>query len=147
MKIKSPAFLENQLIPPIYACDGDNINPPLEIYDTPPNAQSLALIMDDPDAPGGTFTHWLIWNIPPQTKGLLENEISEGVEEGTNDGGQIGYMGPCPPEGTHRYFFKLYALDKRLSITPNIKRLEFEKEIGSSVIAKCEYVGIYTKSS
>src|SRR3990172_6846882 len=101
MKIKSSAFEENQLIPEIYTCEGDNINPPLEISGVPANAKSLALIMDDPDAPRGTFTHWLMWNIPPDTTKIQENDWVEGVEQGLNDGGELGYLGPCPPSGTH----------------------------------------------
>ncbi len=147
MKIKSPAFSENQLMPPTYACDGENISPPLEISDVPENSVSLALVMDDPDAPHGTFTHWLIWDIPPQTQEISENSVPETALQGTNDGGQIGYMGPCPPGGTHRYFFKLFALNRKLNLSPNIKRQEFEREMTNSIIAKSEYVGLYTRAN
>src|SRR6185369_13580716 len=105
MRIKSPSFEENQLIPQIYACDGENYNPPLEFFDVPTNAQSLALIMDDPDAPNGTFTHWMIWNLSPQTQRIDENSKLLEAEIGQNGAGTKGYMGPCPPSGTHRYFF------------------------------------------
>ena len=145
MKLKSPAFEENQPIPPIYTCDGDNISPPFEILDVPANAQSLALIMDDPDAPNGTFTHWLMWNISPQTHEIVENNIPEGSEQGTNSAGQLGYLGPCPPAGVHHYHFKLYGLNRKLNVTPNISCSELEKEINESIIEKCELVGTYSR--
>lgn len=145
MKLKSPAFEEGQLIPPIYTCDGDNINPPLEITDVPANAQSLALIVDDPDAPNGTFTHWLLWNMSPLTREISEN-ISPGVaSQGMNGAGQQGYLGACPPSGVHRYHFKLYALNKNLDVTLNISREELEEEIEGSVIERAELVGIYSR--
>jgi len=145
MRIKSPAFEENQPIPPMYACDGENYNPPLEFIDVPTNAQSLALIMDDPDAPTGTFTHWLVWNIPPLTAKIEENSVPERSEQGLNSGGNPGYMGPCPPSGAHRYYFKLYALNKKLSLTPNISKMELEREINQSLIEKTEFAGVYSK--
>lgn len=147
MKITSPAFLENQQIPSTYSCDGDNINPPLETSDVPENAKSLALIMDDPDAPAGTFTHWLIWNISPETKEISEGDWPDGAEQGLNDGGELGYMGPCPPKGTHHYHFKLYALNKKLDVSSDIKKEELEKEIESALIEKSELVGTYSRQN
>ena len=145
MKLKSPAFEDNQTMPPIYTCDGDSINPPLEISDVPANAQSLALIMDDPDAPNGVFTHWLMWDIPPLIHEISENSSPEGVTQGINGAGQAGYLGACPPSGVHHYRFKLYALNRKLDITANISREELEREIEESLIEKCELVGIYSR--
>lgn len=145
MKIKSPAFEENQLIPTIYTCDGDNTSPPLDISDVPGNAQSLALIMDDPEAPNGTFTHWMVWNIPPLTQHISESSIPEGSIQGMNGGGQIGYMGACPPSGIHHYRFKLYALNTKLNVTPNITPQELARDIEGLTIEKAELVGTYSR--
>ena len=143
MKITSPAFEDGQMIPSLYTCDGDNINPPLEIENVPSEAKSLALIMDDPDAPRGTFTHWIMWNIPPDTKIIEENEWLEGADQGLNDGGDLGYMGPCPPEGVHNYHFRLYALNKTLDLSGEVKKEKLEKEINNNLIEKTEIVGLY----
>lgn len=143
MKITSPAFEDDQMIPSAYTCDADNYNPPLEIKDVPEGAKSLALIMDDPDAPGGTFTHWLMWNIPPDTKVIDENDWLEGAEQGLNDGGDLGYMGPCPPEGAHHYRFRLYALKKPLELSGEVSREKLEKEIEENLIEEAELIGIY----
>lgn len=147
MKLDSSSFENNQNIPKTYSCDGNNINPPLEISDVPQNAKSLALIMDDPDAPGGTFTHWLMWNITSDTKEILEGDWPEGAEQGLNDRGELGYTGPCPPKGTHHYHFKLYALSKKLDIPPNSKKQELEREIENSLIEKSELVGTYSRGN
>lgn len=147
MRITSPAFEENQMIPATYTCDSDNVNPPLEIHDVPDAAQSLALIMDDPDAPKGPFTHWLMWNIPPHTTKIEENDWTPGCEQGFNDGGELGYFGPCPPVGIHHYHFKLYALNKRLDLKGEIKREELEREINNCLIEEAEFVGLYKLQS
>ncbi|MBI2621095.1 MAG: YbhB/YbcL family Raf kinase inhibitor-like protein [Candidatus Levybacteria bacterium] len=147
MKIKSPVFSENQIIPTIYTCDGDNINPHLDILETPANAQSLALIMDDPDAPNGTFTHWMMWNISPQIKEIPEGGVPEGAIQGLNSGGRVGYFPPCPPTGMHHYYFKIYALNRKLNITPNISREELEREIDGSIIDKAQLVGTYQRGN
>lgn len=147
MKLTSSAFDDNQKIPEIYTCDGDNINPPLEIADVPENAKSLCLIMDDPDAPGETFLHWMIWNIPPSLKEIAENDWPEGAEQGENGAGELGYLGACPPSGVHHYHFKLYALNKKLEVTANITKSALEKEIDGSLIEKAELVGIYSRNS
>src|SRR3989344_9637449 len=120
MKIKSPAFEENQMIPKIYSCDGDGVNPALEISEVPENAHSLALIVDDPDAPNGTFTHWLLWNIPPITREIPQNSFPQGSVQGMNGAGKFGYIAPCPPSGMHRYFFKLYALNRSLDVPTDV---------------------------
>jgi len=145
VKLESSSFENNQNIPMTYSCDGDNINPPLEISGVPKNAKSLALIMDDPDAPGGTFTHWFMWNITTDTKEILEGDWPEGAEQGLNDRGELGYTGPCPPSGVHHYHFKLYALSKKLDILPSSTKEELEKEIENAFIAKSELVGIYSR--
>ncbi|KKQ34796.1 MAG: PEBP family protein [Microgenomates group bacterium GW2011_GWA2_37_6] len=147
MKLTSSSFENNQNIPKTYSCDGDNINPPLEISDVPENAKCLALIMDDPDAPSGTFTHWLMWNIAPDTKEILEGDWPENAEQGINDGGELGYMGPCPPSGVHHYHFNLYALSEKLDIPPNSTKEELEKEIEDALIAKSELVGTYSRQN
>ena len=113
MKITSSAFQEGGNIPSKFTCDGSDTSPPLQITGVPSEAKSLVLIADDPDAPGGLFTHWLIWNIPPQTNSIAEGSAPKGVL-GANDFGKSGYRGPCPPPGIHRYSFKIFALDREL---------------------------------
>lgn len=146
MKIKSPAFLENQLIPKTYTCDGENINPELEISDVPSETSSLAFIMTDPDAPNGVFTHWMLWNIPSHIRIIEKNSFPQGSIQGLNSAKKVGFMAPCPPNGTHRYFFKLYALNKKLNASMDISREELESLINDSVIEKAEYIGIYTRN-
>src|SRR5437899_11902207 len=110
MKITSSAFQEGGNIPSKFSCDGADTSPPLQISDIPSGAKSLVLIIDDPDAPSGLFTHWAVWNISPQTSTIDEGRTPKGVQ-GTNDSGKSGYGGPCPPSGTHRYYFKIFATD------------------------------------
>jgi len=151
MIIKSSSFENNGSIPSVYTCDGENISPPLQISDVPENAKSLVLIMDDPDAatdpdgPGKTFDHWMIWNLAPSTKEILENDWPEGSEQGINDSGEIGYTGPCPPNGTHNYNFKLYALSKKLDVSPDVKKHELIKEIETCKIDEAKLIGKYEK--
>ena len=142
IKIRSPSFKLNEEIPEKYTCDGKNINPPLEIEDIPEDTKSLAMIVDDPDAPNGTFTHWVVWNIPP-TKRIEEN--SEPGIQGKNDFNIKNYKGPCPPSGDHRYYFKLYALDKKLSIQQGAEREKIISEIQDHVIESCNTMGRYSK--
>ena len=111
--VKSPAFEANKQLPKKYCCDGQEINPPLKIDGVPEEAKTLVLIVDDPDAPSGTFDHWVVWNIPASMANIGENTVP-GME-GLNSARAQGYMGPCPPSGTHRYFFKVYALDTALT--------------------------------
>src|SRR5690242_12178428 len=113
LTIGSPEFGPKDFIPSRYTCEGDNVNPPLTIENIPKGTKSLALVIDDLDAPGGTFIHWLVWNIRPMEM-ILENTVPG--TEGNNSFGSINYKGPCPPTGTHRYFFKVYALDKMLDL-------------------------------
>src|SRR3989344_1638301 len=133
MQILSSAFKENDFIPSKYTCDGNDVSPPLEFINVPKEAKSLALIMDDPDAPMGTFVHWVVWNILSSTK-----KISEGEEltfpQGKTDFGKLGYGGPCPPSKIHRYFFKLYALNTILNIRPGSTKQELEKAMKGHII-------------
>jgi hypothetical protein len=145
MKLTSPAFTQNNFIPAKYTCDGENINPTLLINDVPPKAQSLALIMDDPDAPMGTWVHWLVWNIDPKIKEIAENSVPADAIEGLTSFGKTGYGGPCPPSGTHRYFFKLYALDKKIDLTSKSKKDDLEKTIQGHIIDQAELVGLYRR--
>lgn len=145
MKISSPSFAENREIPVEYTCDGDNISPPLVIADVPEEAKSLALIVDDPDAPIGIFTHWIIWNIDPKTEEISEGEVPEGTAEGVNDSGERGYTGPCPPFGTHHYNFHLYALDNTLNLTGAAGRGELEEEMEGHIIATATFTGLFSR--
>lgn len=140
-KIRSLVFENNKQIPEKYTCDGDDINPPLMIEGTPKGTKTLALIMDDPDCPSGTFDHWVIWNIPPFTSEIKED--STVGTEGLNSGGRRGYYGPCPPSGTHRYFFKLYALDCELNLNPKSRKKDVEKAFIGHILAENELIGLY----
>ena len=111
MELSSPAYTYGSSIPATYTCSGRGVSPPLAIHGVPDNAQSLALLVHDPDAPSGDFIHWTVWNILPDTADIDEGTAPAGAAEGSNDFGKTGYGAPCPPSGTHRYFFELYALD------------------------------------
>lgn len=142
IKVSSPAFGHMQRIPKKYTCDGNDISPPLKFENIPENAESLAIIVDDPDAPIGTFTHWVAWNLDTAIVELEENARVD--FEGVNDFGRLGYGGPCPPRGSeHRYFFKVYALDKKLELNKGASKEELEKAMKGHVIAKGELVGLY----
>ena len=143
MKLTSTAFLNGEIIPIEYTCDGDDTNPLLTMIEVPPEAVSLALIVDDPDAPEGTFTHWLVWNIDPIIEEIEEGEIPTGAEVGLNSAGMRSYTGPCPPSGQHRYFFKLYALDRELDVSISAQREEIDKAMEPHIIARAELLGIY----
>ncbi len=145
MKIASNVFKHNELIPSKYTCDGENINPPLEFFDVPKNAQSLVLIMDDPDAPRGTWVHWTVWNVDLETKEIKENNVPSEAIEGITGFGRSGYGGPCPPSGIHRYFFKLYALDTKFDLTPDTDKSGLEKAMESHILAKAELIGLYSR--
>ncbi len=145
MKIKSSAFENNQTIPSKYTCDGENTSPPLSIAEVPKNTQSLVLIVDDPDAPAGTWVHWTIWNIDPKTKEIPEGSVPSGGGEGITSFGNTGYGGPCPLSGTHRYFFKIYALDIKLELSPDATSSKIEEEINGHILAKDELIGFYSR--
>lgn len=142
LKITSPVFAHNSLIPAKYTCDGENVNPPLNINGFPEGTRSLVLIVDDPDAPMGTWVHWVVWSLPPKAT-IEENMISE--TEGLNDFRRQQYGGPCPPSGTHRYFFKVYALDTVLELSPNSRKKDVEKAMSGHTLAKGEIVGLYRR--
>jgi Raf kinase inhibitor-like YbhB/YbcL family protein len=141
--VKSSVFESNKPIPKKYTCDGNDINPPLTIEGTPKEAKTLVLIIDDPDAPNGTFDHWVVWNIPASTSKIGENTVPG--KEGINGARQPRYMGPCPPGGTHRYFFKVYALDTELNLEINSRKKDVEKAMQSHIIAKGELIGLYSR--
>jgi Raf kinase inhibitor-like YbhB/YbcL family protein len=140
--VKSPAFANNGFIPTKYTCDGEDVNPSISIEGIPDGTQSLALIVDDPDAPMGTWDHWIVWNIPPS--GKIEENSVPGVE-GLNDFRKHSYGGPCPPSGTHRYFFKIYALDTKLNLNANTRKKDLEKAMQGHILAKGELVGRYSR--
>ena len=145
IKISSPNFLDRGEIPRKYTCDGENINPNIVIENIPEKTKSLALIMDDPDAPSGTFNHWLMWNINPATNEIGENTIPKNAVIGLNSGNKNKYMGPCPPSGTHRYFFKIFALDIELQVPETYSKKEIEEIIKDHIIDKAELIGLYTR--
>jgi hypothetical protein len=142
MTIRSSAFSENESIPKKYSCDGENVSPPLELKELPRNTESLVLICDDPDAPGKTFLHWLAYDIEPT--GSIAEEQSVGTE-GRNDFGKNGYGGPCPPGGTHRYYFRVYALDTKLGIKPGASRSDVESAMSGHVLDQAELMGRYAR--
>jgi len=145
MNITSPAFGNNGNIPPEYTCDGSGLSPQLNIGDVPSNAKSLVLICDDPDAPVGTWDHWIVFNIYPSTKEIAKGTEPKGTP-GKNSWGKTGYGGPCPPSGTHRYFFKLYALDTMLDIPPGASKKQIESAMQNHILAKAELVGLYKRN-
>ena len=144
MKITSSAFQQGANIPSKFSCDGPNTSPPLQISDVPGEAKSVVLIVDDPDAPSGLFTHWAVWNISPQTSTIAEGSTPKGVH-GTNDFGKSGYGGPCPPSGAHRYYFKIFALDRELDLPVGAKRSQLDAAMKGHVIAQGELMGRYAK--
>jgi Raf kinase inhibitor-like YbhB/YbcL family protein len=144
MKITSSAFQEGGNIPPKFTCDGGDSSPPLRIAEIPSGAKTLALVVDDPDAPSGLFTHWIVWNISPRTNAIAERSAPQGVQ-GTNDFGRSGYGGPCPPSGTHRYYFKIFALDRELSLASGTKRNQLDAAMKGHVVAQGQLMGRYAK--
>jgi Raf kinase inhibitor-like YbhB/YbcL family protein len=145
MKITSPSFQEGGTIPEKFSKNGQNVSPELRIEGAPAEAKSLALIMDDPDAPVGLFTHWLVWNIDPKTTQSAEGSAPTGAGQGKNDFGEIGYGGPQPPSGTHRYYFKVFALDRTLDLKPGAKRREVDAVMKGHVVAQGQLMGRYSK--
>ncbi len=142
LRVTSTVFKENEFIPSEYTCDGTNINPPLDIEDIPEEAKCLCIIVDDPDAPIYTWSHWLVWNIPV-THHIKENHITG--TEGLNDFLQQHYSGPCPPSGIHRYFFKLYALNELLNLPSQTKKIQLEKAMSEYIIGFGEITGLYQR--
>lgn len=147
MKLTSSAFENYQQIPVLYTCDGKKIHPPLLISGVPSGAKSLALVVDDPDAPNGTFTHWVIWNIHADTTEIQEGAVPSKSQEGTNSAGELGFTPPCPPPagGQHRYFFTLYALDATLGLDGKATKADVEKAIAGHTMAQSLLVGVYSR--
>jgi Raf kinase inhibitor-like YbhB/YbcL family protein len=145
MQITSPIFKNNDYLPEKYTCDGLDINPPLVFSDIPLNTKSLALIVDDPDSPSGVWTHWLVWNINPDTKEILENSLPINAVEGITTWGESGYRGPCPSSGTHRYFFKLLALDIILDLIPSATIAQFTEITKNNLLTQAEIFARYSK--
>ena len=145
MKITSSEFISNQTMPAKYTCDGENINPPLNFSDIPANTQSLVLIVDDPDAPAGDWVHWLVWNILPETNSILAGTAPANSTEGTTSFGQPGYGGPCPPSGTHRYFFKLFALDTVLDLKSSANKSQLKQAMQNHILDQTELIGLYSR--
>jgi Raf kinase inhibitor-like YbhB/YbcL family protein len=144
MKITSSAFQQAGNIPSKFTCDGADSSPPLQIGEVPPGAKSLVLVVEDPDAPSGLFTHWIVWNISPQTNAITEGSAPKGAQ-GTNDFGKSGYGGPCPPSGAHRYYFKIFALDRELDLPPGSKRSQLDAAMKGHVVAQGELMGRYSR--
>jgi Raf kinase inhibitor-like YbhB/YbcL family protein len=145
MKIESSAFSQNQAIPSKYTCDGADVIPPLRFSEIPSGAQSLALIVDDPDSPSGNFAHWVAWNIPADTKEILEGQVPAGAVQGKNDFGKTGYGGPCPGQGTHNYVFNLYALDARIDLPQGSSREELENAMVNHILSHAQTIGAYKR--
>ena len=150
-EIGSSSFVHEGVIPSQYTCDGDDISPELTWQGAPEHTKSYALVVDDPDAPSGTFTHWIVFNIKAETKGLApriskSNELSTGGEQGVNDYGGIGYGGPCPPPGkAHRYMFRLYALDLYLDLKAGASKADLLIRIPGHILAEAEMIGTYQR--
>jgi len=150
LQLISTAFNEGELIPSKYTCDGKDISPPLKWSGVPKNTKSLALICDDPDAPSGTWVHWVVYYILSTVSELPEGvptkeTTSDGLKQGTNDFKKIGYGGPCPPSGTHRYYFKLYALDTELQLSSKVKKSDVEKAMKGHILATGQLMGKYKR--
>lgn len=150
IELTSSAFKNGGMIPEKYTCDGDDNSPPISWKSVPEETRSLALICDDPDAPMGTWVHWVVYNIPPEIKELKENitperKIKNGGIQGMNDFKKIGYGGPCPPGGTHRYFFKIYALDTKVDLDPGATKSQLLIAMEGHILAKGDLMGKYSR--
>jgi Raf kinase inhibitor-like YbhB/YbcL family protein len=147
MKLTSPAFADGAPIPARYTCDGDDVSPELHWTGVPPTAVSLALTCVDPDAPGGPFTHWVMWNLDPAKGGIGAGELPEGAGLGRNDFGSIGYRGPCPPRGpgTHHYHFVLLALSHHVPLPDGATIVELHRASRAATLARAEIVGRYRR--
>lgn len=144
ISITSPAFQAGGDIPAKFTCNGTNISPELQISGVPSEAKSLVLIVDDPDAPNGLFNHWLVWNIDPKTTRVAEKSAPAAAVQGTNDFGKSNYGGPCPPSGTHRYFFKIFALDTKLESKPSAHRAKLDAAMRGHILAEGELMARYS---
>lgn len=153
MEMRSPAFFIGSPIPTKYTCDGDDISPPLQWEAPPKGTQSFALIVEDPDAPNQTFTHWVVYNLPAECRELPENAAQDsfympkGMVQGQNDFNKLGFGGPCPPNGTHRYFFKILALDCLLDLPEGATKADLKEAIANHVLDSAEVMGRYTRQN
>ena len=147
MNLTSPDFSEGENIPERSTCDGKDISPTLKIDGIPKGAKSLVLIVDDPDAPGGNFTHWLIWNIVPDLTEIIANKLPAHALQGVNDFGKSKYSGPCPPAGVHRYYFRLYALDTTLTLPQTSKRKVVDSAMKGHIVGDATLMGRYARKS
>lgn len=150
IQITSPAFKNQEMIPAKYTCDGQNISPPLEFTNIPEDTRTLALIVEDPDAPMGTFTHWITYNMPPDIAELPEalpddETLMNGARQGINDFDRIGYGGPCPPKGTHRYYFRIYALNAVIDSTSMVNKQDIWEKMQGQIITAGELMGKYKR--
>lgn len=145
MDISSPAFYQRGRIPAKYTCDGEGVNPKLEMYDVPLGAKTLVLIMDDPDSPMGSWTHWVVFNMDANTKVIEVGEELKNCVVGLNTWGKNSYGGPCPGKGTHRYFFKLFALNSELDLKADAGKSEVVKAMEGKIIAEANLIGIYSR--
>lgn len=148
--LTSSAFSEGRPIPATYTCEGKDVSPPLSWTPPPAGTKSLTLLVDDPDAPGKTWVHWVLYNIPAAVRQLSQafprdRELADGTRQGMTDFGQPGYGGPCPPSGTHRYYFKLYALDTMLSLPPGATKAVVEGAMKGHVLAQTQLIGTYRR--
>ena len=153
MQLTSSAFENNDTIPTRYTCEGEDISPPLSWSGVPENAKTLALVMDDPDAPNGTFIHWVLYNLPPMPSKLeegasLSDRLSEGLREGFNSFGDQGYGGPCPPRGddAHRYFFRLFAVNQKLTFTGRVTRDQLMDAIEDKTVDEAQMMGRFSRA-
>lgn len=151
LEIRSPAFGSEDEIPTVHTCDGDDRSPPLEWDGAPDGTESFALIVDDPDAPAGTFVHWVVYDVPASVAGLPagvgpDTVLSDGGVHGENSWGRLGYGGPCPPDGEHRYFFKLRALDRPLGLRPGATKREVLEAMEGHVLDEARLVGRYERT-
>jgi len=152
IEVASPAFSEGSRIPRKYTCDGEDVSPALTWSGVPDGAKAIALISDDPDAPGGTWVHWVLYGLPPDTTKLPENvptteTLASGARQGNNDFKRVGYGGPCPPQGrgAHRYFFKVYALDTEIGLGPRATKADLLREIDGHILAQGQLMGAYER--
>ena len=150
LSLSSTAFSNEQSIPRKYTCDGNNTSPPLNWTNAPENTKSFALIVDDPDAPSGTWVHWVIYNIPATTNKFAEDipahiQLPDGSLQGMNSWPKLGYGGPCPPSGTHRYYFKLYALDNTLTLASGASKAALMAAMQGHILAQAELMGTYRR--
>ncbi|MCK4326906.1 MAG: YbhB/YbcL family Raf kinase inhibitor-like protein [Candidatus Diapherotrites archaeon] len=143
MKITSTAFRDMQPIPAKYTCDGNDMSPPLDVSGAPEGTKSLALIVDDPDAPVGVWVHWVVWNLPAAS--IPENSLPAGALQGMNSFSKLDYGGPCPPSGRHRYFFKLYALDTKLDLEDGSSEKDLEMAMNGHILAEAQLIGTYER--